>query len=141
MIPFNAKITGGGDQKNYADYLVKNAAPYILAWIIEGAKEAAGKHFRIPLPKCVEDAIAKYRQDNDWLSHFLEACCEIGDGMEEKSGEFYSAYRAYCARVGDFVRSTTEFYNAVEQRGFRREKRRSGRFVLGLSLAETADDF
>ena len=141
VIPFNAKITGGGDQKNYADYLVKNAAPYILAWIIEGAKEAAGNHFRIPLPKCVEDAIAKYRQDNDWLSHFLEACCEIGDGMEEKSGEFYSAYRAYCARVGDFVRSTTEFYNAVEQRGFRREKRRSGRFVLGLSLAETADDF
>lgn len=141
VIPFNAKITGGGDQKNYADYLVKNAAPYILAWIIEGAKEAAGNHFRIPLPKCVEDAIAKYRQDNDWLSHFLEACCEIGDGKEEKSGEFYSAYRAYCARVGDFVRSTTEFYNAVEQRGFRREKRRSGRFVLGLSLAETADDF
>ena len=141
VIPFNAKITGGGDQKNYADYLVKNAAPYILAWIIEGAKEAAGNHFRIPLPKCVEDAIAKYRQDNDWLSHFLEACCETGDGMEEKSGEFYSAYRAYCARVGDFVRSTTEFYNAVEQRGFRREKRRSGRFVLGLSLAETADDF
>jgi len=31
---------------------------------------------------------------------------------------------------------TPEFYNAVVQRGFRREKRRDGRFVLGLCLAE-----
>lgn len=141
VIPFNAKITGGGDQKNYADYLVDHAAPYIMSWIIAGAEKAAGNRFRIPLPQCVEDAIAKYRRDNDWLSHFLEACCEVGEGLEEKSGEFYSAYRSYCARAGDFVRSTTEFYNAVEQRGFKREKRRSGRFVIGLCLAETADDF
>ena len=141
VIPFNAKIAGGSDQKNYADYLVEKAAPYIMAWIIEGAGKAIGNNFRIPLPKCVEDAIAKYRQDNDWLSHFIEDCCEVGDGMEEKSGEFYRAYRSYCARVGDFVRSTTEFYNAVVQRGFRREKRRDGRFVLGLCLAEKTEDF
>ena len=141
VIPFNAKITGGSDQKNYSDYLVANAAPFIMAWIIEGAGKVIGNNFRIPLPKCVEDAIAKYRQDNDWLSHFIEDCCEVGDGMEEKSGEFYRAYRSYCARVGDFVRSTTEFYNAVVQRGFRREKRRDGRFVLGLCLAEKTEDF
>ena len=141
VIPFSAKITGSSDQKNYADYLAENAAPYIMAWIIEGARKAIGNNFRIALPKCVEDAIAKYRQDNDWLSHFIEDCCEVGDGMEEKSGEFYRAYRSYCARVGDFVRSTTEFYNAVVQRGFRREKRRDGRFVLGLCLAEKTEDF
>ena len=141
VIPFNAKITGSSDQKNYADHLAENAAPYIMAWIIEGARKAIGNNFRIALPKCVEDAIAKYRQDNDWLSHFIEDCCEVGDGMEEKSGEFYRAYRSYCARVGDFVRSTTEFYNAVVQRGFRREKRRDGRFVLGLCLAEKTEDF
>ena len=141
VIPFNARITGRHDRKNYADCLVENAAPYIMAWIIEGAGKAIGNNFRIPLPKCVEDAIAKYRQDNDWLSHFIEDCCEVGDGMEEKSGEFYRAYRSYCARVGDFVRSTTEFYNAVVQRGFRREKRRDGRFVLGLCLAEKTEDF
>ncbi len=107
VIPFNAKITGGGEQKNYADYLVDHAAPYIMSWIIVGAEKAVGNRFRVPLPKCVEDAIAKYRRDNDWMSHFLEACCEVGDGLEEKSGEFYSAYRSYCARVGDFVRSTS----------------------------------
>lgn len=141
VIPFNAKITGSSDQKNYANHLAENASPYIMAWVIEGAEKAIKNNFRIALPKCVEDAIAKYRQDNDWLSHFIEDCCEVGDGMEEKSGEFYRAYRSYCARVGDFVRSTTEFYNAVVQCGFRREKRRDGRFVLGLCLAEKTEDF
>ena len=137
VIPFNAKITGRHDRKNYADYLVGNAAPYIMAWIIEGARKAIGNNFRIPLPKCVEDAISKYRQDNDWLGHFLADCCELGEPYETGSGKFYSAYRSYCARVGDFVRSTTEFYNAVEQRGFRRVKKKHSMWVLGLRLLES----
>lgn len=136
VIPFNAKITGGGDQKNYADYLVENAAPFITAWIIEGAKKAAEKHFRIPLPQCVEDAINKYKSDNDWLGHFLSECCECGDDYEVGSGKFYSEYRAYCARVGDFTRSTTEFYNAVEQAGFKRVKKKHSMWILGLRLLE-----
>ena len=137
VIPFNAKITGRHDRKNFADYLVENAAPYIMAWIIEGAGKAIGNNFRIPLPKCVEDAIAKYRQDNDWLGHFLADCCELGEPYETGSGKFYSEYRTYCARVGDFVRSTTEFYNAVEQRGFRRVKKKHSMWVLGLRLLES----
>lgn len=137
VIPFNAKITGRHDRKNYADYLVGNAAPYIMAWIIEGARKAIGNNFRIPLPKCVEDAISKYRQDNDWLGHFLADCCELGEPYETGSGKFYSEYRSYCARVGDFVRSTTEFYNAVEQRGFRRVKKKHSMWVLGLRLLES----
>ena len=137
VIPFNAKIIGRRDRKNYADCLVSEAAPSIMAWIIEGARKAIGNNFRIPLPKCVEDAIAKYRQDNDWLGHFLADCCELGEPYETGSGKFYSEYRAYCARVGDFVRSTTEFYNAVEQRGFRRVKKKHSMWVLGLRLLES----
>ena len=123
VIPFNAKITGGNDQKNYADYLVENAAPFVMAWIIEGAEKAIGQNFHIPAPACVKEAINKYKSDNDWLAHFLNDCCERGDGYEVGSGKFYSEYRAYCARVGDFTRSTTEFYNAVEQAGFKRVKK------------------
>ena len=36
VIPFNAKITGKSDIKNYADYLYENAGPYIMTWIING---------------------------------------------------------------------------------------------------------
>ena len=136
VIPFNAKITGGNDQKNYADYLVENAAPFVMAWIIEGAEKAIGQNFHIPAPACVKEAINKYKSDNDWLAHFLNDCCERGDGYEVGSGKFYSEYRAYCARVGDFTRSTTEFYNAVEQAGFMRVKKKHSMWILGLRLLE-----
>ena len=49
VIPFNAKITGGNDQKNYADYLVENAAPFVMAWIIEGAESNRAVIFISPL--------------------------------------------------------------------------------------------
>ena len=38
VVPFNARITGNGDIKNYAEYLYENAGSAILAWMIEGAK-------------------------------------------------------------------------------------------------------
>lgn len=141
VIPFNAIISGDSDIKNYATYLQKYAGQYVLKWIIEGARKAIKENYHFKRPKCVEDAINKYRSDNDWLTHFLDECCEVGDGLREKSGAFYSSYRAYCARNGDFTRSTTEFYNALEQRDFTRIKKKDGNFILGVRLVDDDADF
>ncbi len=136
VIPFNARIEGSGDVKNYADFLVSEAAPAIMAWIIEGAKMAIDRNFHIPCPACVEDAIKSYREDNDWLGHFLNDCCEVDVTYREKSGELYQEYRSYCARTGEYARSTADFYNALESAGFRRQKTKTGNFICGLRIAE-----
>ena len=70
------------------------------------------------------------------MSHFLDEYCEIGDSLKEKSGELFAAYRAFCCRTNDFCRSTTEFYTALEQRGFNRQRTNTGKYVLGLRLVE-----
>lgn len=90
-------------------------------------------------PKCVEDAVAAYRDDNDWLGHFLADCCELGSDLEEKSGEFYQQYRAYCIQGGEYIRSTTDFYAAIEQAGFFRHKTSKGSFVQGVKLKSGSD--
>ena len=136
VIPFNAKIEGSGDIKNYADYLVSEAAPSIMAWIIEGAKEAISRNFHIPAPACVEAAIKSYREDNDWLGHFLGECCEVDKAYREKSGELYQEYRSYCMRTGEYARSTADFYNALELAGFMRQKTKTGNFIRGLRITE-----
>ena len=136
VIPFNAKIEGSGDIKNYADYLVSEAAPSIMAWIIEGAKKAISRNFHIPAPACVEDAIKSYREDNDWLGHFLGECCEVDKAYREKSGELYQEYRSYCMRTGEYARSTADFYNALELAGFMRQKTKTGNFIRGLRITE-----
>ena len=139
VIPFHARIEGAGDIKNYADYLVSEAAPSIMAWIIEGAKKAIGRNFHIPCPACVEDAIKSYREDNDWLGHFLNECCEADKTYREKSGVLYQEYRSYCLRTGEYTRSTADFYNALESAGFSRRKAKAGIIVYGLRIKE--DDF
>lgn len=141
VIPFNASITGSSEIKNYSRYLLDQAGPFIVRWIIEGAEKVIRNQFKLTLPRSVAEAIEHYRADNDWLTHFLEDCCESSDLYEERSGELYSAYRAFCARSGEYARSTTEFYSSLEQRGYTRKKRKTGICILGLRLKEDDEDF
>lgn len=134
VIPFNAKIEGSSDIKNYADYLFNKAGGAILKWIMTGAKRVIEKDYHIIKPAVVEAAIQKYKDNNDWLSQFLDECCEVGSGLIAKSGEVYNAYRSYCMQVGDYIRSTTDFYTALECAGFERKRNKSARLILGLQL-------
>ena len=134
VIPFNAKIEGSSDIKNYADYLFNKAGGAILKWIMTGAKLVIEKYYHIVKPAVVDAAIQKYKDNNDWLSQFLDECCEVGSGLNAKSGEVYNAYRSYCMQVGDYIRSTTDFYTALECAGFERKRNKSARLILGLQL-------
>lgn len=134
IIPFNAELSGKKEIKNYTDYLVKNAGGYILYWIIEGAKKAIDKGFKIDLPKKVEEAVEQYKDDNDWFSLFISECCEIDPTYVCKSGELYQEYRAFCIRSAEFIKSTTEFYSALTSNGYKRKKNKKGSFIYGLRL-------
>lgn len=134
VIPFNAKIEGKADIKNYADFLFKMAGGAVLQWIIEGAKRVIASDYKIAQPRVVQDAIQKYKENNDWLSHFLEDCCEIDPSYEAKSGEVYNTYRSYCNQMGEYARSTTDFYTAIEAADYTRHKTKKGMLIRGFRL-------
>ena len=134
VIPFNAKIEGSSDIKNYTDYLVQNAGEAVLQWIIEGAEKVIAREFCIPVPECVKNAISAYRDNNDWLSIFLSEVCEKDEGYREKSGDVYYAYREYCSRNGEWARSTSDFYTALEQQGIVRVRSNRGKYLCGIRL-------
>ena len=139
VIPFNAKIVGISDIKNYGDYLYENAGPAILAWVINGAKKAFDKGFKFERPKVVVDAVEAYREENDWLGQFLEEHCDVGAEYEVKSGELYQSYRSACLLTGEYIRSTTDFYGSLEKIGFTKRRNKNGRVVMGLRLKEGQD--
>lgn len=134
VIPFEAKIEKSKDIKNYTDYLFENAGGAILTWIIEGAGKVIKENYNLSPPKKVQDAIDIYKQNNNWLQHFLDECCEIDESYTAKSGEVYDEYRAFCLRVGEFTRSTTDFYTALDSRNFTKRRTNKGRFIVGLRL-------
>ncbi len=139
VIPFTNKFVGKSDIKNYADYLYDNAGEYILTWIIEGAKKVIDSDYKIATPTCVEDAIKEYREMNNWFNHFLEDCCELDPEYEMSSNELYIAYRRYCADLGEFARSTTDFYTALDNNGYKRIIKKRIKYVKGLKLKADAD--
>ena len=138
VIPFNAKITGKSDIKNYGEYLFDKAGESILAWVIEGVKKVIELDYRIPVPECVQKAIDEYRNQNDWFGHFLADKCEVDDSYKESSSALYQAYRSYSMDCNEYIRSTADFYFALEKSGFERIKIHNKRFFKGLRLS--ADD-
>ncbi len=134
VIPFDAKIEGSADIKNYADYLFEKAGGAILTWVIEGARKVIADNYKIDPPQKVRDAIEHYKESNDCLSYFLSERCELDPAYVAKSSEVYNEYRIFCTQVGEFTRSTTDFYTALETVGFERYRDRKGRYIKGLRL-------
>lgn len=141
VIPFNAKIEGKNDIKNYGDYLYQNAGESILAWIIDGAKKVIDLGYKFPVPSCVQKAIDDYRSQNDWFGSFLDEKCEIGAGFRESSSALYQAYRNHCIDTNEYVRSTADFYNALESAGYERVLLNRKRYFTGLRLKTDDGDF
>lgn len=141
VIPFDAKIEGAGDKKNYAEYLYSNAGESILAWVIEGAKKVIELDYKIPVPACVQKAIDEYRAQNDWFGHFIEDKCDVGEEYKESSSALYQAYRNYCLDTNEYVRSTADFYFALENAGYERITAKRKRFFKGLCLKKDDGDF
>ena len=141
VIPFDAKIEGTSDIKNYGEYLYNNAGESVLTWIIEGARKVIELDYKIPVPACVQKAIAEYRAQNDWFGHFLEDKCDTGDELKESSSALYQAYRNYCLDTNEYVRNTADFYFALENAGFERLTVNRKRFFKGLCLKQDDGDF
>ncbi|MDT3768194.1 phage/plasmid primase, P4 family [Gleimia hominis] len=134
VIPFNAKIEGSQDIKNYADQLYEQAGGAVLAWIMEGARLIHAENYQLETPRSVKSASEEYRAANDWFAQFLDECCEVNPGLSEKSGQLYSAYRAWALARGDYTRSTTDFAVALEKAGHTKNRTNKGVRVAGLRL-------
>ena len=141
VIPFKAKITGQSDIKNYTAYLTEQAGPAVLQWIINGAQRIIQQNYQLSTPAVVQQAIKDYHADNDWLGHFLSEKCEQGANYEQKSGDLYHAYREHCQLIGEYTRSTADFYTALSNAGFKRRRHNTGRYIIGLRLKDVTNDF
>jgi len=139
VVPFTANLRGQkGEILNYARYLYEHAGSAVLAWIIEGAWLFIQAQYKIELPDCVRAAIRNYREDNDWVSQFIDECCEIGATFNQASGALYQEYRAYCARRGEYMRGSADFKTAVEGSGFDWRRTDAGAIYYGLRVKPSA---
>ena len=137
VIPFNARIEGSKEIKNYSNYLFEQAGGAVLSWIIEGAQKAIQANYILPTPKAVEEATGQYKAQSDWFKCFLDDCCDVGDDYKVKSQELYQQYRQYAYDHEGKAHATDEFYKALGQRGFRHRYIKNRAYIQGLRLKST----
>lgn len=140
VIPFNADFTGDDDIKHYADYLVENTGEAVLAWLIEGAKLVIADGYDPPRPQIVIDACDKYRKDSDWLSAFIDECCDIDPQATVKAGALQQEFRTYCLRTFGEAKSASVFSQALESAGYKKKRDRNGNVILGIKIKDDDDD-
>lgn len=135
VVPFNANFRGmKGEIKNYAEHLFQECGGAILTWMIEGAQKYIAAGYNVEQPECVKQAIAAYRQENDWLGNFLSDRCEIGQAYSERAGDLFDSYRCYCSSVGEYTRSAADFKRALTGAGYTWRKTMQGAHYYGLKL-------
>ena len=133
VAPFNANIKN--PRTNYGEELLTKASGAVLKWIIDGAKMFIDGGFKIPHCKKVDDAIGKYREENDWLAHFLSECCIVGEKESVGGGVLYKAYRAWATETGEYVRRNRDFADALRVAGFEMKKTSKENVWKGLTLS------
>ena len=135
-IKFNAKFEGNNDIKNFADILAKQAGEAFLAWAVEGAYKAYKAGFNIIKPQCVQDSINEYKSDNDWLTQFIEECCEVDEHAGVGSKSLYDTYRAWAENLGEYKRSSSDFKREMEKRNYYLRKSMARNEWRGLCLRQ-----
>jgi putative DNA primase/helicase len=136
IVPFYTRFRNTSNEiKDYGSYLINNCGGAILQWIIDGAVKFLQADCKISRPTCVEKAIKEYREENDWLGHFIKDRCVVDSSYYQLSSSMYNTYQVYCAESGEKKRSTHDFKKAMERAGFPCVHKRDGNFYVGISCS------
>lgn len=113
----------------------------VLAWIVEGAREwylRKQQNLGIEEPQCVRAAVAKYRQDEDQLQHFLDECAEVRDatpnGTKTPKSRMYAASRVWCRLQGLEPWSIKMLGILLDEAGFEEHREGSERYWKEIAL-------
>lgn len=132
LVPFDVLFEGDRQDPTLKAQL-RDELPGLLTWAIEGCQwwQSDG----LGQPKEVTAATDAYKSEMDVTGDYLSECCELGLTFTEAAGDIYKSYVAWCEGNRYRPASQTAFGSALTERGYRRERAGSGRYLRhGLRL-------
>ena len=136
LIPFLNKFTDANKDNHMPEKLQKEA-PKILGWLIQGCVKLYRDHKGIiPKPKCVEEALADYRNEMDVIAAFVADRCVDFPQYKTSAVELYREYKDWAKTNNEYLMSETKFKLELPKRGYVSMKDPNvGRVYVGLKLA------
>ena len=127
-MPFENTFTEANRDKHFAEKLMANELPGILAWAVKGC--LLWQREGIQDPPTIRQATMEYRTEMDSFSSFFEECCEVRQDGRTSNKMLRAAYDEWCRDNGEYALSQRPFSQKLIEMGF--EKKR----IAGNGLLE-----
>ena len=140
VIPFNRQFSASERVPHLHAKLLKERDG-ILGWLLEGAREWLKTQKQtqgdgIGSCKALDDAIQAYRDDNDFISQFLQEATDQKDGHELAARDLFSAYQRWAAELGSqYELSENLFARRMAERGLEKKRTKRGYVYKDIALA------
>ena len=131
LIPFTVTIPEEQRDPHLVDTL-KAEAPGILRWAVEGCLLWQREGLRAPA--AVKAATGDYQAEMDLVGRFISDRCIVGTFAQVAAGDLYKSFLTWCTEGREREFSQQTFGRRLADRGFMRERRRSGHWWTGLGL-------
>jgi len=140
LIPFHYRFKDEEIRpaREVVDPIVAEEGPGILAWAVEGARRWYAEGLRPP--RDVQEATNEYRAEQDTIGGFLIDGCVVRSVEAVSSHELYKAFEAYCEAVGERPMTQKSFSARIAERGFQKNRTRTGAIWNGLRLRRPGEE-
>lgn len=138
LIPFQVTIPESERDPQLGDKLAAEL-PGILRWAVDGC--LAWQRAGLGSASAVLSATDEYRQEMDLLAGFLTERCVLNALAKAPASHLYAAYREWCGRAGEEVKSQRWFGLRLRERpGL--TKRKTGKSIVwhGVKPVDDVDD-
>ena len=132
LIPFNVTIPAAERDPELSEKLRKEWQG-ILRWAIEGCLE--WQRIGLAPPAAVRVATEAYLASEDAIALWLDECCAKDKTYRANSGDLFASWKRWAEAAGEYAGPQKRFSQALEDRGFIRDRGNHGeRMFRGLAL-------
>jgi putative DNA primase/helicase len=133
LVPFT--VTIGPDKRDEGlKEKLKAEWPGILQWMIDGCIN--WQEFGLAPPKAVTTATAAYLEAEDVVSNWIADCCQVDRSVEDTTKRLYASYSEWAEQSGERPLSKGKLGDALEARGYKRDRTKQARGHVGIKLNE-----
>ena len=131
VVEFPVCIPPERQDKELSEKLMKEL-PGVLNWGLEGYHQWKEKGLCPPVQ--VTNATKSYRDENDIVQQWLNACCVPIANQETPMKALYESYCGWCQQSGFEPKPSAVFGKELTRKGFEILKRRDGNCRRGIAL-------
>lgn len=134
LFPFDWKIPEESKDPAFREKMLDADGPYILAWIIEGARKWYQNRGTVMIGDTVREATEAYRQAEDIIGQFLAEECVLADQHDIAAGRLREHYEEWCKANGEHAFGGRAWGQALEEHGLTRRHTIKGKVWIGVAL-------